>query len=131
MGAGTQALINQVLVGAAQKDPQLINANTTMGCPVGTLKLAKTVAGVITLTLTAPVAGAQSAGGDDGKEITIINAQAQVNIISAVGLLLAVGVSKDTITFTAGLVGEFVRLVAFGGKYIVMDTVLTGGGTLA
>jgi hypothetical protein len=68
---------------------------------------------------------------DDGKYITFINNQAQVNIISAVGLLLAVGVSKDTITFTAGLVGEFVRLMAMNGKYIVMDIVTTGGGTLA
>lgn len=131
MGGSTQALVNQVLSGKNQQDPILLNASQSLPSPVGVYKLAKTVAGVITITLPAPIAGSQASGGDDGKFATFINAQAQVNIISAVGLLLSVGVSKDTITFTAGLVGEFVRLMAFNGKYIVMDIVTTGGGTLA
>lgn len=130
-GGYEQAIQNQVFSGAQQMAPVLLNASQSLPSPVGVYKLAKTVAGVITITLPAPVAGGPEVNGDDGKVIVFINAQAQVNIISAVGLLLAVGVSKDTITFTAGLIGEFVRLMAFNGKYIVMDTVLTGGGTLA
>lgn len=94
--------------------------------------LAKTVAGVITATMPAPIAGAASAGGDDGKEAIFYNNQTQANILTFTGAtLLSVGVAKTTVTFTAALVGEFIRILSFNGLYVAMDLVTTGGGTLS
>lgn len=132
MGGYTQAIQNQVFAGPQQ--PNIINlvASQTLPSPCGTYALAKTVAGVITITIPAPIAGPQSAGGDDGKISIFINNQAQVNILSFTGAtLLSVGVAKTTCTFTAGLVGEFIRVMSMGLFYIAMDIVTTGGGTLA
>jgi hypothetical protein len=125
MGGYTQALENQIFSGSQKLKAQLLVASQTLVSACGLYTLAKTVAGVITITLPIPAAA------DEGNVIVFVNAQAQANVISTAGLLLSVGVSKDTITFTAGLIGEFVRLMVVGGKYVVMDLVTTGGGTLA
>jgi hypothetical protein len=122
-GGYTQALELQTLSGSNQWKPVTLVASQTLANPVGLYYLAKTVAGVITIVLPNPIAGV-----DDGKLVTIVNNQTQVNIVT--GAFLSVGVAKTTITFTAGLVGEFVRLMAVGATWVVLDIVTTGGGTL-
>ena len=104
----------------------------TIQSPWGLYALAKTVAGVITVTVPAPIVGPPSAQGDDGKQAIWYNNQTQANIVSHTGAtLLSVGVAKTTITFTAALVGEFARVMSFNGLYVCLDIVTTGGGTLA
>lgn len=110
----------------------VVTTPITIPSPLGLYALAKTVAGVITVTVPASIAGAPSAQGDDGKQQIWFNNQTQANIVSFTGAtLLSVGVAKTTITFTAALVGEFCRTMSFNGQYIALDIVTTGGGTLA
>jgi hypothetical protein len=110
----------------------VISTPITIQSPMGLYAIAKTVAGVITITVPAAIAGAPAAQGDDGKQQIWFNNQTQANIVSFTGAnLFSVGVGKTTITFTAGLVGEFARTMSFNGTYICMDLVTTGGGTLA
>lgn len=110
----------------------VVTTPITIQSPLGLYSIAKTVAGVITITVPAGVSGAPSAQGDDGKQQIWFNNQTQANIVSFTGAnLLSVGVAKTTITFTAALVGEFARTMSIGGVYICLDIVTTGGGTLA
>lgn len=110
----------------------VVTTPITIQSPQGMYAIAKTVAGVITVTVPAPIVGAPSAGGDDGKQIIWYNNQTQANIVSHTGAtLLSVGAAKTTITFTAALVGEFARVMSFNGFYVCLDIVTTGGGTLA
>jgi hypothetical protein len=110
----------------------VVTTPITIPSPNAFYALAKTVAGVITVTVPVPIVGAVSAGGDDGKESIFYNNQTQANIVSFTGAtLLSVGVAKTTATFTAALVGEFIRVLSFNGLYVALDIVTTGGGTLA
>jgi hypothetical protein len=109
----------------------VVTTPITIQSPCGLYALAKTVAGVITVTVGTPVIGPPSAQGDDGKQVIWYNNQTQVNVINhTASNLLSVGVAKTTITFTAGLVGEFVRTFSFNGFFVALDIVTTGGGTL-
>lgn len=110
----------------------VVTTPITIPSPLGLYALAKTVAGVITATVPAAIAGPPTAQGDDAKQQIWFNNQTQANIVSFTGAnLLSVGVAKTTITFTAALVGEFARTMSFNGAYICLDIVTTGGGTLA
>lgn len=110
----------------------VVSTPITIASPYGFYALAKTVAGVITVTVPAPIVGPPSTQGDDGKQIIWYNNQTQANIVSHTGAtLLSVGVAKTTITFTAALVGEFCRTMSFNGFYVCLDILTTGGGTLA
>jgi hypothetical protein len=132
-GGFNQAALLQALSGL-QAFPVIpvVTTPITIPSPCGLYALAKTVAGVITVTVPAPVVGPPSAQGDDGKQIIWYNNQTQANIVSHTGAtLLSVGVAKTTITFTAALVGEFCRVMSFNGFYVALDIVTTGGGTLA
>ena len=105
----------------------VVTTPITIPSPNAFYALAKTVAGVITVTVPAPIVGV-----DDGKESIFFNNQTQANIVSFTGAtLLSVGVAKTTATFTAALVGEFIRVLSFNGLYIALDIVTTGGATLA
>jgi hypothetical protein len=132
-GGYMQALENQVLGGnMAFPVIPVVSTPITIQSPVGLYSIAKTVAGVITITVPAAISGAPKAGGDDGKLQIWYNNQTQANIVSFTGAnLLSVGVAKTTITFTAALVGEFCRTMSINGTYICLDIVTTGGGTLA
>ena len=123
-----QALLNQRISGW-QSFPvtPVVTTPITIPSPLGLYSIAKTVAGVITITVPAAIAVT-----DDGKQQIWFNNQTQANIVSFTGAnLLSVGVAKTTITFTAALVGEFARTMSIGGAYICLDIVTTGGGTLA
>lgn len=110
----------------------VVTTPITIPSPLGLYSIAKTVAGVVTITVPAGIAGAPLVQGDDGKQQIWFNNQTQANIVSFTGAnLLSVGVAKTTITFTAALVGEFARTMSVGGVYICLDIVTTGGGTLA
>ena len=124
MGGYQNALNQQTAASKVQTTPVTLVATQTLAVEAGMYLLAKTVAGVITITLADPVSGA-----DDGKEVIFVNNQTQVNVLS--GSFLSVGVAKTTATFTAGLVGEFIRLKASAGKWLVLDIVTTGGATMS
>lgn len=105
----------------------VVTTPITIPSPNAFYALAKTVAGVITVTVPAPIVGV-----DDAKESIFFNNQTQANIVTFTGAtLLSVGVAKTTATFTAALVGEFIRVLSFNGFYIALDIVTTGGATLA
>jgi hypothetical protein len=131
-GGFNQAALLQMVSGPqAFPNTPVVTTPITIPSPLGLYSLAKTVAGVITVTVTTPIIGPPSAQGDDGKMVIWLNNQAQVNIVNhTASNLLSVGVAKTTITFTAGLVGEFCRTMSFNGFYIALDIVTTGGGTL-
>jgi hypothetical protein len=132
-GGYEQAIQNQLYSGSPVFPViPVVTTPISIQSPMGLYAIAKTVAGVITITVPAAVAGSPSAGGDDGKHQIWFNNQTQANIVSFTGAnLLSVGVAKTTITFTAALVGEFARTMSIGGAYICLDIVTTGGGTLA
>jgi hypothetical protein len=77
-----------------------------------------TDSGVAALTLAQPVAGAPSAGGNDGQRLTIICTTAQAHTVTTA----ANGIkgSKHIITFAA--VGDSIELDAFNGVWYVVGT---------
>lgn len=124
MGGYTQALNAQTTQPTVKNAPVTLVASQTLVVTNGMYLLAKIVAGIITIAIADPISGV-----DDGREVIFINNQTQVNIIT--GSFLSVGVAKTTATFTAGLVGEFIRLKASQGKWVVLDIVTTGGVTMS
>lgn len=72
-------------------------------------------AGVNATTLASPVAGAPSAGGNDGLEITIIDNSGHAHTVTAAAN--AITPSHHLITFN-GTQGSFVTLVARNGKWL-------------
>lgn len=81
-----------------------------------------TDAGVAALTLAAPTAGAQSAGGDDGVTINFYSTTAFAHTITATGLLQTGSAAVNAATFAA-FAGAGVTLVAYNGKWIVDNSV--------
>jgi hypothetical protein len=77
-----------------------------------------TNAGVTALTLAAPTAGAQSAGGDDGVEIEIRSTTAFAHTLTATGLLQTGTANVNVGTFSA-FAGAGIWLLAYNGKWIV------------
>lgn len=75
-------------------------------------------AGVVAATLALPVSGEQSAGGDNGKVLTIIGVSAQAHTVTtpAAGLNAA----STTLTYQAAI-GNGVQLVAFNGSWMVLN----------
>lgn len=78
----------------------------------GTLFL--TYAGVAAFTLAAPIAGAQSAGGDDGRELTVIDVGGHAHTITTPSNVI--NGNKHIATF-GGTVGQFGTLVAYNGVW--------------
>lgn len=78
-----------------------------------------TKAGVAAMTLALPVAGAQSAGGDDGKMLRIISATAQAHTVTtpAAGYNAA-----STIATFAAAIGNGILLVAKNGTWLVAQS---------
>jgi hypothetical protein len=73
-----------------------------------------TKAGVAAMTLALPIAGAQSAGGDDGRTLVIIDTTGHAHTVTtpASGLNAA-----DHIATFGGTAGQFGELVAFNGSW--------------
>ncbi len=71
-------------------------------------------------TLAAPIAGPVSAGGNDGVSITISSRTPYNHIVSANGLIQSGTAYTNYITFPSFAGGE-VDLMAFNGKWIVMN----------
>lgn len=88
-------------------------ANGTIGIKEGNVIITKGSA--IALTLTPPTAGAQSAGGDDGKILRINSTTAFAHIVTCSDGFNAKG-SSGTATFGAA-VGNACELVAYNGHW--------------
>lgn len=78
------------------------------------------------ITLPPPTAGLPTAGGDDGKELTIVSSTAAAHVITCSQGFNGKG-SSGTATFAASK-GSSVTLVAFNGQWYVSANV---GATLA
>lgn len=68
------------------------------------------------LTLAAPTAGAQSAGGDDGKILYVFSAGAFAHTLTITGGLRGAGAGADVGTFAAA-VANGVTLFAYNGAW--------------
>lgn len=83
-----------------------------------------TSSGVDAMTLAAPAAGLPSAGGDDGKILTIKVGSAHAHTVTTPAN--AINGADDTITFTNAL-ANFITLRAGGGTWWTLGNT---GGTL-
>lgn len=92
---------------------QGINADGSINIKAGAVYVTKGTAANI--SLAAPKSGAQSAGGDDGRNLCIINQSGVAHIITTPAN--ALNGNKTTLTMTAA-VGVAI-LVAFAGKWWV------------
>lgn len=77
--------------------------------------------GALYMTLAAPIAGAISAGGQDGTNIIISSSTPYQHIISAIGLLQTGSAAVNYVDFPQYAGGE-VDLMAFNGKWIVLNS---------
>lgn len=100
--------------GDTQRQRQVASANGAITIKDGFVFLTK--AGVAAMTLADPVAGLPSAGGDDGKELTIIGLTANAHTVTIAGGLNGGGASADVGTF-GGAVGDRFSVVAYNGKW--------------
>jgi hypothetical protein len=112
--------------GTTQTLPYLPTQLTTNGIlPVITATYVITKNGPLADTLPAPIAGAISAGGQDGTNIIITSSTGYEHVISAIGLLMTGTAAMNYITFPPYPGGE-VDLMAFGGKWIVLNAQAVG-----
>jgi len=82
----------------------------------GAVTLAKTVAGVMAMTLADPTATT-----DDFKVLHILNAQAQANTVTSATSFGGGGGGKDVATFGAAI-GNTLTVMAYQGKWYVIGT---------
>jgi hypothetical protein len=97
---------------------QDIVANGAITIKSGVVRIAKTVAGVVAVTLANPTTGAQEDGGDDFKRLTIISNQTQANTVTVTGGFGNGGGGEDVAT-ASGVVGDTLELMAYGGYWYV------------
>jgi hypothetical protein len=111
---------NRLLANAdVQLNTQLIPGDGTVTIKSGTVFLTKGSAAAI--TLNPPVAGAQSAGGDDGKEITFFSETAFAHVVTCSQGFNRKG-SSGTATATAAANNNF-KCIARNGQYDVVSNV--------
>ena len=103
-----------VLVGGAQQPIQVASANGAITIKSGIVAITK--AGVCVLTLAAPVAGAQSVGGDDGKILYLDAQTANAHTVTIANGLRGAGAGADVGTF-GGAVGDGIALYAYNGAW--------------
>lgn len=72
-----------------------------------------------TATLALPVAGRQSAGGDDGRRLTIIAGTAQAHTVTTPAA--GINAASTTLTFQAAI-GNAQELVAFNGTWMGINS---------
>lgn len=100
--------------------PTPLTANGAIN-PAVTATYIITKPGALLATLAAPIAGAISAGGQDGTNIIIASSTPYEHIISSVGNLMTGTAAVNYITFPPYAGGE-VDLLAFNGKWIVINS---------
>jgi hypothetical protein len=72
---------------------------------------------VLAMTLAVPTAGAQSAGGDDGRELWVVAIQSAAHTVTSP--LHGINTNKNIATFAAAI-GNSILLVAFNGAWYMM-----------
>lgn len=98
-----------------QETTQAIVANGAITIKNGVVTLAKTVAGVLSVTIADPVAA------DNFKILRILNLQAQANVITSASSFGGGGTSFDVATFSAAI-GGTLTLMAFDLKWYVVGS---------
>lgn len=93
---------------------QVMSADGAIAIKEGIVQVTK--AGVCAMTLAAPKAGAQAAGGDDGKILWVDSATAQAHTLTIAGGLRGAGASADVGTFGAAI-GNGLGLYAYNGAW--------------
>jgi hypothetical protein len=71
------------------------------------------------MTLPLPVAGPQSAGGQDGVILNIVSLDAEAYVVTTPAL--GINGVDDTMTF-GGAIGDSIQLLAEGGAWVVFGT---------
>ena len=99
---------------------QVAAASGAITIKEGTVIITK--AGVAAMTLAAPTAGAQSAGGDDGKELVIISNTANAHTITTPSNVIN---GNKTVNTFSGTLPNACEFVAYQGVW--MSTYNTGG----
>ena len=86
--------------------------------------VAITGSSALAMTLALPTAGLPSAGGDDGRELTILSTTAHAHTVTTPsnGIYDGTSTTKDTYTFAAQKGGS-ITLVAQGGIWIMTSSV--------
>ncbi len=103
--------------------PNTITASSALALPAnypGTYII--TNAAATALTLAAPTAGAQSAGGEDFKCIEVYSTTAYAHTLTATGLLQTGTAAVNLATFAARP-GAGLRLMAYNGYWLVLSSV--------
>lgn len=103
---------------AQQNLVSTMTASGTITQKTGTIFV--TDASPAALTLPTPVAGAQSAGGDDGKSLSIISTTAAQHVVSAAASNGLDG-NKTNATFAAAI-SSSVDLKAFNGNWMIWNS---------
>lgn len=109
-----QAVTADVIQGAIQHDIQVISGDGAITIKSGKVFLTKASAAAI--TLADPVAGLQSAGGDDGKVLEVISTTAQAHTVTIAGGLNGAGTGADVGTYGTTIGNRF-QAVAYNGKW--------------
>lgn len=104
----------EVAAGVFHYDTQDIVANGAISILCGVVRIAKTVAGVVAVTLANP-----TATDDDYKELTIISNQTQANTVTVTGGFGNGGAGEDVAT-ASGVVGDTLKLMAYQGYWYVI-----------
>lgn len=101
------------------KNYALASASGAVSLKSGTLVITKT-GSLAALTIADPTSGAPSAGGDDGKELTVIAGTAYAHTLSnAAGSGFNSGGSASDVGTFGGAIGDNIQLIAYGGKWLV------------
>lgn len=95
---------------------ELETASGAIGIKEGTAVI--TAASALALTLVAPTAGEPSAGGDDGKELTVLSNTGYAHTVTTPSATIqdGTGTNKDTATFAAHA-GASITLQAYNGLW--------------
>ena len=92
---------------------QLIEANGNITVKNGICRMAKTVAGALAIDLPDPTVTT-----DDFKRLTIINFQAQQNVVTSASSFGGAGGGEDVATFT-NTIGNTLSLMAYQGVWYI------------
>ena len=113
------SLSGGTFVGEETFVPTPLSVNGAINSAVSaTYVITKTSAGLF--SLAAPIPGSVASGGNDGVDITISSSTPFSHIISAIGLLQTGTAAQNYVTFP-GYAGGEVDLMAFNGKWIVLN----------
>lgn len=99
--------------GAFLLETQAFVSNGAITIKSGVVTIAKTVPGVVAVTLANP-----TAGDDDFKRLTIISNQTQANTVTVTGGFGNGGGGEDIAT-ASGVVGDTLDLMAYNGFWYV------------